>query len=242
MDKLIEMNDSLEDERSMIRAGDELIITVPEPKLAVVRQEEMYYEEDYEEDVIYIDNDDWYTTETKTLQEPSAGHRRVIAVVTFENDKETATEIIKEEVTYEAVPKIVERGTKIPPTYIKPISGGRLSSSFGRRSRPTKGASTYHKGVDWATPTGTAVFASCGGTVVKAGWGSGYGYVVYINHPDGRQTRYGHLSKVLVSAGQTVSQGQKIALSGNTGVSTGPHLQFEILINGSQVNPLQYLN
>ncbi|MDE7405166.1 MAG: M23 family metallopeptidase, partial [Lachnospiraceae bacterium] len=242
MDKLIEMNDSLEDENSMIRAGDELIITVPEPKLAVVRQEEMYYEEDYEEDVIYIDNDDWYTTQTKTLQVPSAGHRRVIAVVTFENDKETATEIIKEEVTYEAVPKIVERGTKIPPTYIKPISGGRLSSSFGRRSRPTKGASTYHKGVDWATPTGTAVFASCGGTVVKAGWGSGYGYVVYINHPDGRQTRYGHLSKVLVSVGQTVSQGQKIALSGNTGVSTGPHLHFEILINGSQVNPLQYLN
>lgn len=242
MDKLIEMNDSLEDENSMIRVGDELIITVPEPKLAVVRQEEMYYEEDYEEDVIYIDNDEWYTTETKTLQEPSAGHRKVIAVVTFENDKEVSTEIIKEEITYQAVPKIVERGTKIPPTYIKPISGGRLSSTFGYRNRPTKGASTYHKGVDWATPTGTAVYASCGGTVAKAGWGSGYGYVVYINHPDGRQTRYGHLSKVLVSAGQTVSQGQKIALSGNTGVSTGPHLHFEILINGTQVNPLKYLN
>lgn len=242
MDRLIEMNDSLEDENSMIRAGEELIITVPEPKLAVVRQEEMYYEEDYEEEVIYIDNDNWYTTERKTLQEPSAGHRKVIAVVTFENDKEIAKDIIKEEVTYEAVPKIVERGTKIPPTYIKPIAGGRLSSGFGRRNRPTRGASTYHKGVDWATPTGTAVNASCGGTVAKAGWGSGYGYVVYINHPDGRQTRYGHLSKVLVSAGQTVTQGQKIALSGNTGVSTGPHLHFEILINGSQVNPLSYLN
>lgn len=242
MDKLIEMNDSLEDERSMIRAGDELIITVPEPKLAVVRQEEMYYEEDYEEEVIYIDNDEWYTTETKTLQEPSAGHRKVIAVVTFENDKKVSTEIVKEEITYQAVAKIVERGTKIPPTYIKPISGGRLTSTFGYRNRPTRGASTYHKGIDWATPTGTAVYASCGGTVAKAGWGSGYGYVVYINHPDGRQTRYGHLSKVLVSAGQTVSQGQKIALSGNTGVSTGPHLHFEILINGSQVNPLKYLN
>ena len=148
MDRLIEMNESLEDERSMIRVGDELIITVPEPKLAVVRQEEMYYEEDYEEEVIYVDNDDWYTTETKTLQEPSAGHRKVIAIVNFENDKEISTEIVKEEITYQAVPKIVERGTKIPPTYIKPISGGRLSSSFGRRSRPTRGASTYHKGMD----------------------------------------------------------------------------------------------
>ena len=242
MDKLIEMNESLEDENSMIRPGDELIITIPEPKLAVIRQEEMYYEEDYEAEVIYIDNDDWYTTDTKVLQEPSAGHRKVVAIVTFENDKKISTEIVKEEVTYEAVAKIVERGTKIPPTYIKPISGGRQSSGFGRRNAPKRGASTYHKGIDWATPTGTAVFASCGGTVAKAGWGSGYGYVVYINHPDGRQTRYGHLSKILVSAGQTVSQGQKIALSGNTGVSTGPHLHFEILIGGSQVNPLNYLN
>lgn len=242
LDKLIEMNDCLEDERSMIRPGDELIITVPEPELTVLRQEERYYEEDYEADIIYVDNNDWYTTQTKTLQEPSAGHRKVVAIVSYENDKEVNREIIKEEVTYEAVPKIVEKGTKIPPTYIKPISGGRLSSSFGRRSAPKKGASTYHKGVDWATPTGTAVVASSGGTVARAGWGSGYGYVVYINHPDGRQTRYGHLSKVLVSAGQTVSQGQKIALSGNTGVSTGPHLHFEILINGKAVDPYKYMN
>jgi murein DD-endopeptidase MepM/ murein hydrolase activator NlpD len=242
LDDLIAMNDTLEDENSMIRVGEELVIMVPKPELTVTRQEEMYYEEDYEADIIYVDNDEWYTTEKKTLQEPSAGHRKVVAIVTFENDQKVATEIIKEEVTYEAVPKIVERGTKIPPSYIKPISGGRLSSGFGSRSAPTKGASTYHKGVDWATATGTAVVASSGGVVAKAGWGSGYGYVVYINHPDGRQTRYGHLSKVLVSAGQTVSQGQKIALSGNTGVSTGPHLHFEILINGSQVNPLKYLN
>lgn len=242
LDKLIEMNDTLESENSMIRVGDELVIMVPQPELTVERQEEMYYEEDYEADIIYVDNDEWYTTQTKTLQEPSAGHRKVVAIVSFENDKKVKEEIIKEEITYEAVPKIVERGTKIPPSYIKPISGGRLSSTFGRRSAPKKGASTYHKGVDWATPTGTAVVASSGGVVAKAGWGSGYGYVVYINHPDGRQTRYGHLSKVLVSTGQTVSQGQKIALSGNTGISTGPHLHFEILINGSQVNPLKYLN
>ena len=136
----------------------------------------------------------------------------------------------------------MKRGTKIPPTYVKPISGGRVSSSFGRRSAPVKGASTYHKGIDWATPTGTAVMASCGGTVAKAGWGSGYGYVVYINHADGRQTRYAHLSKVLVKAGESVKQNQKIALSGNTGRSSGPHLHFEILINGKQVNPVNYLN
>ena len=151
-------------------------------------------------------------------------------------------EILKPEVVLDAVPKIEQRGTKIPTTYIKPITGGRMTSRFGRRSAPTKGASTYHRGIDWATPVGTAVMASATGTVSKAGWGRGYGYVVYIDHADGRQTRYGHLSKVLVSAGQSVTQGQKIALSGNTGVSTGPHVHFEILINGSQVNPLDYLN
>ena len=77
--------------------------------------------------------------------------------------------------------------------------------------------------------------------MAKAGWGGGYGYVVYINHADGNQTRYAHLSKVLVKAGQTVSQGQKIALSGNTGISSGPHVHFEILVNGTQVNPMKYL-
>lgn len=239
---LIAMNETIENENSMIRVGDELIVTVPEPELSVERTEQVYYEEDYEADIVYVDNDDWYTTQTQTLQEPSAGHRIVVADVSYRNHEEVDRTILKEEITYEAVPKIVERGTKIPPTYIKPISGGRRSSGFGRRKAPTRGASSYHKGIDWATPVGTAVMASSTGTVAKAGWGSGYGYVVYINHADGRQTRYGHLSKVLVSPGQTVNQGQKIALSGNTGVSTGPHVHFEILINGSQVDPLKYLN
>lgn len=242
MDRLIAMNAVLEDENSIIRVGDELIITIPEPELSVERQEEVYFEEDYEEEVIYIPNDEWYTTKQVTLQEPSAGHREAIALISYRNNTETGRDIIKEEIQMQAVPKIVERGTKIPPTYIRPISGGRQSSGFGRRKAPTKGASTYHKGIDWAVPTGTAVVASSAGTVTKAGWGSGYGYVVYIRHADGRETRYAHLSKVLVKAGQSVSQGQKIALSGNTGRSTGPHLHFEILINGSAVNPLKYLN
>lgn len=241
LDKLIEMNENLENENSIIRVGDELIITIPEPELSVVRQEEAYYEEEYDEDVIYVDNDEWYTTKSVTLQEPSAGFRKVIAVVNFENDKEVSRDIVKEEVVMEAVPKIVERGTKIPPTYIKPISGGRQTSTFGYRRAPTRGATSYHGAIDWATPTGTAVFASSSGTVARAGWVGSYGNVIYINHPDGNQTRYAHLSRILVSAGQSVSQGQRIALSGNTGVSTGPHLHFELIINGQKVNPLLYI-
>lgn len=241
IDRLVEMNDALADENSTIRVGQELIITIPEPELSVVRQEEQYIEEIYDAEVIYVDNPSWYTNQMVTLQEPSAGFRKIVAIVSYLNDEETGREIIKEEIVKEAVPKIVERGTIVPPTYVKPISGGRQSSGFGRRPAPVKGASTYHKGLDWAVPTGTPVYASCGGTVVKAGWGSGYGYVVYINHEDGRQTRYAHLSKVLVSVGDKVDQGERIALSGNTGITSGPHLHFEILINGKQVNPLNYL-
>lgn len=135
----------------------------------------------------------------------------------------------------EAIPQIIERGTMTPPTYIKPLSGGRLSSGFGARW------GSVHKGIDWACPIGTAIMASSGGTVVQAGWFSSYGNCVTIRHPDGKQTRYAHLSRVLVSAGQSVQQGQKIALSGNTGWSTGPHVHFEIIVNGRQVNPMGYL-
>ena len=241
VDDLVAMNESLESENTMIRTEDELVVMVPEPELSVKYTIEEYYEEDYEAEVQYVDNDSWYTTQTKVLQEPSAGHRKVVALVSYLDDNEASIEIEKEEVTYPAVAKIVERGTIVPPTYIKPISGGRLSSGFGKRNTGIPGASTYHKGVDWATPVGTAVMASSSGVVTRAGWGSGYGYCIYIKHPDGRETRYGHLSKILVSVGQSVSQGQKIALSGNTGVSSGPHLHFEILINGTQVNPLNYL-
>ena len=243
MEELIAMNpDKLKDQNSILHIDDELIITVPEPSLSVLWSEQRYYEEDYDADIIYIDNDSWYTTQRVTLQEPSQGHRKVVASISYKNTEELGREILMQEVTLEAVPKIVERGTIIPPSYIKPIYGGRLTSGFGGRNAPTKGASTNHKGVDWAVPIGTTVMASSSGTVARAGWASGYGYVVYINHPDGRQTRYGHCSRVLVTPGQYVVQGQAIAYSGNTGRSTGPHLHFEMLINGTQVDPRNYLD
>ncbi|MCR5475957.1 MAG: M23 family metallopeptidase [Lachnospiraceae bacterium] len=242
IDEIIELNPvNIPNENATIRVGDEITISSPEPELSVVRTERRYYEENYDEDVVYVDNDDWYTNESVVLQQPVTGYRKVVADVTYRNAQLQSTDILYQNVTVKAVAKIVERGTKVPPNYVYPL-WGRLSSGFGRRKAPKRGASTFHKGIDIAVPIGTAVMASCGGTVSRAGWGSGYGYVVYIDHPDGKSTRYGHLSKVLVKAGQKVSQGQKIALSGNTGVSTGPHLHFEILVGGAQVNPLKYLH
>lgn len=236
---VLKLNEGLS-ENTVLKIGDEIIITVPQPELTVITTEQMTYQEEYYGEVEYVYNDDWYTTKSVVLREEEAGYHEVTALVTKRNGAEEDREMIHEKVLKEPVCKKVEVGTQTPPTYIKPLSGGRQTSGYGRRRAPTKGASTNHRAIDWATPTGTAIWASSGGTVSVAGWQSGYGYVVYINHPDGKQTRYGHLSKILVSVGQKVKQGQKIALSGNTGRSTGPHLHFELRVNGSPVNPYNY--
>lgn len=242
MQTLVDLNsDALESVNSTIRIGQILTITVPEPEINIERIERVYLEEIYDEPVIYVDNDSWYTTQTQVLQQPSSGFRRAVVDIRYINDNIKEKTTIQEEILVEAVPKIVERGTMVPPTYIKPLDGGRISSYFGYRKSPGGIGSTYHQGIDWATPTGTPVYASSGGTVIYSGWASGYGYCVTIQHPDGRQTRYAHNSRLVCSVGQYVSQGQVIAYSGSTGNSTGPHVHFEIIINGVRVNPLDYL-
>lgn len=242
IEQIIDLNENISSANSVIRVGDEITVTVPEPELSIKRDELVYYEGTYEADVIYQYNDNWYTTTEVTLQDPSSGYHKAVQKNTYINNKEISSEVIMEEVIAEAIPKIVEKGTKIPPTYIKPISGGRISDGFGYRPAVFRGMTSYHGAIDWATPTGTSVVASCGGKVTYAGWKGSYGNVIFISHPDGRETRYAHLSKVLVSVGDSVSQGQKIALSGNTGASTGPHLHFEMRIGGKAVNPLNYIS
>lgn len=238
LEEIIAMNDALENERSVIHVGQELVVSIPKPTLTLAYTVTEYREEEYSAPIQYIDNDDWYTHTQVTRQEPSNGFRKAVSNIVYHNGEEYTTEVLKQEVLMEAVPKIVERGTKIPPTYVKPLSGGRLSSGFGYR---TFLGGSNHYGIDWATPTGTTIYASSGGTVTRAGWSSSYGYCVYIQHPGGFETRYAHNSKLLVKVGQTVKQGQSIALSGNTGQSYGAHLHFEIRINGTPVDPLNYL-
>ena len=180
-------------------------------------------------------NDEWYTTKQVVHQEGTTGHRERNDIVTYENGIEVARELAHQTIMVESTPAIIEQGTITPPTYIKPLAGGHFTSGFGRRW------GRMHKGVDWGCPVGTTVYASSAGTVVSAGYSKGYGNNVVISHPDGRMTRYAHNSKLLVSAGQWVEQGQSIALSGSTGRSTGPHVHFEIYINGVAVNPLNYI-
>ena len=122
-------------------------------------------------------------------------------------------------------------------TLIKPVSG-MISSRFGARSSIRSSA---HTGLDIATSKGTPISAAASGTVSFAGYKGSYGYLVVISHGNGVQTYYGHCSKLYVSAGDKVAQGSKIAAVGSTGNSTGPHLHFEVRVNGMAYNPQNYL-
>jgi murein DD-endopeptidase MepM/ murein hydrolase activator NlpD len=114
----------------------------------------------------------------------------------------------------------------------------RVSSRFGWRQDPLTGEASFHPGVDLAVAYGHDVKAAADGVVSFAGVQNGYGNTVVIDHQDGRQTRYAHLSRELVRAGDAVTEGQVLGKSGNSGRSTGPHLHFEVLVNGKPVDPV----
>jgi murein DD-endopeptidase MepM/ murein hydrolase activator NlpD len=119
---------------------------------------------------------------------------------------------------------------------------GTITSPFGWRSNPFGGAPEFHQGLDIAAPTGTTVTAAAGGTVIMAQWYGGYGNYILIDHGGGYSTGYGHLSAIYVSNGQAIARGQAIGAVGSTGESTGPHLHFEVRINGKPVDPAPRLH
>ena len=123
----------------------------------------------------------------------------------------------------------------------RPVANGFISSYFGERSDPFDGREAFHKGVDFAGAQGSNVTAVAAGVVTWAGERSGYGKLIEINHGDGFVTRYAHNERTLVTVGQTVKRGEPVALMGSTGRSTGPHVHFEVLRNGRQVDPLSFV-
>lgn len=120
--------------------------------------------------------------------------------------------------------------------FIPPLKG-RVTSAFGRRKDPFTRKNRFHKGVDISCPVGTPVKASASGRVIFAGVKGGYGKLIILEHRNGYRTLYGHLHRFVVKKGDQVTQGQKIALSGNTGRSSGPHLHFEVSRRGQAIKP-----
>lgn len=139
--------------------------------------------------------------------------------------------------------------TDVTPTISDPISvpsrnplnAGYLTSGYGMRSHPILGRRSSHKGIDLAAPTGTPVYATADGAISRADRSRTYGLVIYIDHGADLETRYAHLSKLLVADGQMVRKGDLIGYVGSTGQSTGPHLHYEVRVDGLAVNPIPYM-
>ena len=135
---------------------------------------------------------------------------------------------------------IFERPTVSVPS-LTPVNGARISSGFGMRIHPVRGGRRMHKGIDLAAPTGTPVYATADGIVGLARWGRGYGLYIKIDHGAELETRYAHLSRLAVAAGDRVEKGEVIGYVGSTGWSTGPHLHYEVRVDGVAVNPIHYM-
>ena len=227
-----------------IWVGDELIIQEAVPFLSVENVTDETYEEVVASPVEYIETADLYVGNTRVKEQGEDGLQLVNANVTYVNGVEVAREILSTETLVEPTTTYAYTGTTPRPVtasngyFIWPVRG-TITSNFGGRN--LWGSYDFHLGLDIACPTGTEIKAADGGTVIKAGWSGSYGNLVAIRHDNGYVTYYAHNSSILVSVGQKVYQGQVIARAGMTGNASGPHCHFEVRINGTSVNPRNYL-
>ena len=193
----------------------------------------------------YRKNNNLYVTEEVPVSEGKPGIRRTVSLVQIENGVETSKVEQSSTVVQNPVDEVYETGTRPLPersgtgTWLFPLKGNyKITSRFGYRNTGIAGATHAHQGVDLWQPAGSKIYATDGGVVAMAGWYGNLGLCVRINHGGLYESYYGHCSKLLVSAGQTVAQGQVVALIGSTGVASGAHLHFEVHFNGKAFDPL----
>lgn len=230
--------------------GQETIISESEPFLGVEVTRTINYDEAIPYETETTEDSSKAKGYSVVTQEGVEGSKNVTARVTLVNGIEEERTILTETVLSEPVTEKITEGTKESISYsasyvgssgsgkisgglIWPINTGYISCYYG---------SGGHRGMDVAAPYGTSIYAAASGRVVVAGWYYSYGKCVVVDHGNGVRTLYGHCSSLNVSVGQTVSQGQVVGLVGSTGYSTGNHLHFEVQINGSTRNPLNYLS
>lgn len=236
------LDDNPDADPKKLEVGSTLIIKQNAPVLTVMITELVTYEKEVEFEVQEKEDPDIYEGYTEVQQKGENGLNEVTSRILLVNGEEKEEEPLVTTVKKEAVDKIVLVGTKErPPSvgsgkYIWPLSGGyTITSKFGSRW------GRQHEGIDLGCSVGSDVLAADGGVVTYSGYNGSYGYLIIVDHQNGMETRYAHNSELLVSEGDEVFQGQHIAESGNTGRSTGPHLHFEIRVNGTAKNPLNYL-
>lgn len=181
--------------------------------------------------------------QSKVESEGKNGEKTIVIQVLAQNGKITSSWVESEKITTPAKDKVIIKGTKTNSKTISTAtsailatpSRGTISSNFGMRW------GRMHEGLDIAAGMGTPIYAALDGTVTYSGWATGYGNFIKLKHKDGLETYYGHCSKLLVKEGDTVKKGQEIGKVGSTGNSTGPHLHFEVRVNGVAKDPTPYL-
>nr|WP_302328444.1 M23 family metallopeptidase [Salirhabdus salicampi] len=236
MNDLLNMNPDLH-QNSILQIGQEVVVTGRKPHIDVIVEEEKVEQQSISYQTVYENTDSLYKGQTKVKTQGKEGMKEVHYRLTIENGEVINREVIKEEVLREPITKVILRGTKVIPSrgtgdWAWPTAGGTVTSKMGWRW------GQMHNGIDIAGVSNRSIYAADNGTVTYAGWRGGYGNHVVINHNNGYETSYSHLSSINVTPGQTVKKGQKIGMMGSTGNSTGVHLHFEVKRYGSNINPL----
>ena len=241
VDELKALNPQLQTERLQI--GQELTLNSVQPLLSVRLTKEVTVEESIAYATQTEETASLLRGEKEVKVAGQEGKKLVTYNITEANGVTLEKDVLNEVVLQEPVTQVVSQGTSTLAVASRGSTGplswpktGKINSPYGSRSRG------FHTGIDISARTGDPIKAAAGGKVVTAGWTGSYGYCVVIDHNNGLKTRYAHLSKVQCSVGQTVQRGEQVGLAGSTGNSTGPHLHFEVIVNGETKNPMNYLN
>ncbi len=234
-------------EKTILQPGQVIKLAKIEPYLTVVSEGTKVVREIIPFDVQTTISSKIAAGKTVVQQAGKDGEKKVTYNYVEKNGKTVEKTVVKEEVITKPVKQIIAKGPSATPVYVGTSRGsgavyglqwplsGRITSYYGYRSRG------FHTGIDIDGVTGQPYYAATAGKVVLAGYVGGYGYCIIVDHGNGVATRYAHSSKLLVGVGDRVSKGQNIGLVGSTGNSSGSHLHFEVIVNGSTVNPLNYL-
>lgn len=245
MKTIADYNPNIDIETGKIWPGDQILFKPANPMYDVEVHLENTALEPVEFDVIRKPNASLLTSQRIILKEGVEGEKKVVYDITIVNGYPTEVIAIQETVLKQPIAAEVEVGTK--RTVGRSGGGnygvvkGRLTSNYGYRTHPISGRRIFHNGIDLAAATGTAVYAYADGKVTSVLQDNTLGKYITIDHGNGLKTRYLHLSAFKVSVGDKVTAGQRIGSVGNTGYSTGSHLHFEVLKNGSYVSPWNYI-
>ncbi|UJF33340.1 peptidoglycan DD-metalloendopeptidase family protein [Paenibacillus hexagrammi] len=223
----------------MIKIGDKLDLTLLQPTLSVKTTEKVIRNQEIQYDTEYVKDDNLRVGVIQPISEGKNGLKKVTIQVTKVNGMMTDEQVVNEEIIDQPVTAKARKGTKVVKgegsgKFAWPVASPNITSTYGVRW------GKLHKGIDI---TGNKkIMAADNGKVVETGYKNDYGNYVIINHLNGYETLYGHMSKIIAKEGAIVEKGEQIGVMGSTGDSTGVHLHFEIHKSGGLQNPLKYLN